>query len=301
MPAFYTDTTEGVVMASRSQRFIIALAGIWAELILCTIATPIWWGTPPDTTVHNVAYYMMMQTGIMSLILNWNPLIKLDGYHMLCETLGISDLKENSTAYVSAWVRRRIWGLPVEIPYVPKRRRPGFAIYALLSGAYSYLVLFIVARFAGNVVRNFSPEWGFVPEIAVAALIFRSRIRLLVNFMKFLYLDKRDRILAWFTPRHSMLAIAVAIVFSLLPLWRESVTGRYFLEPANSVRVRAHVQGAVSEIFVAEGQQVQAGTTLAILRNLPLESTAAGAEADYLLAAGRARSAGVQYKGLDLR
>ncbi len=106
MPAFYTDTTEGVVMASRSQRFVIALAGIWSELILCAIATPIWWGTPPDTPAHNIAYYMMMQTGIMSLILNWNPLIKLDGYHMLCEALGISDLKENSTAYVSAWIKR---------------------------------------------------------------------------------------------------------------------------------------------------------------------------------------------------
>ena len=170
--------------------------------MICSIATMIWWGTAPDTPVHNGAYFMMMMTGIMSVLLNWNPLMKLDGYYMLTEFTGIADIKENSTAYVSAWVKKNIWRLPVEVPYVPKKRRLGFAVYALLSGAYSYTVLYIAARFVGNIVRNFSPEWGFVPEIAVALLIFRSRIRLLVNFMKFLYLDKKDRIAAWFTPRN---------------------------------------------------------------------------------------------------
>jgi putative peptide zinc metalloprotease protein len=195
-PAFYTDTTEGSVKGTRSQRLIIALSGVWSELVLCAIATPIWWGTPPDTLVHDGAYFIMMFTGIMSVIVNWNPLMKLDGYVMLCEIVGISELKESSTAFVSAWVKKYIWRLPVEVPYVPKRRRLGYAAYALLSGAYCYALLYFVARFAGNIVRNFSPEWGFIPELAVAFLIFRSRIRLLVNFMKFVYLDKKDRIRA---------------------------------------------------------------------------------------------------------
>jgi putative peptide zinc metalloprotease protein len=297
-PAFYTDTTEGVVVASRSQRFVIALAGIWAELILCSIATPIWWGTPPDTLVHDVAYFIIMLTGIMSLILNWNPLIKLDGYHMLCEALGIPDLKENSTAYVSGWVRRHIWGLPVEVPYVPKSRRFGFAVYALLSGAYSYTILFFVARFAGNVVRNFSPEWGFVPEIAVALMIFRSRIRLLVNFMKFVYLDKRDRILAWFTPRHTAIAGVGLAVILLLPLGHESVTGKFLLEPVTSASVRARIPGTVTQIFVEEGQNVAMGAPLATLRNLPIQSELEATNAELLLASERARDAFLHYADL---
>ena len=203
----------------------IALAGVWAELMVCAIATPIWWRTPPDTAVHNAAYFVMLITGISAALINWNPLIKLDGYHMLCEILGIVDLKEDSTAYVSGWVKRHIWGLPVEVPYVPKRRRLGYAVYALLSGLYSYTVLYVVARFVGNVFRNFNPDWSFIPELATAALIFRSRIRLLVNFMKFVYLDKKDRVRAWFTPQHSVgVAVGVARSFVLpaaarLRLW----------------------------------------------------------------------------------
>ncbi|MBI3405872.1 MAG: M50 family metallopeptidase, partial [Acidobacteria bacterium] len=113
-PAFYTDTTEGAVKGTRYERLIIALAGIWAELLICSIMTPIWWASQPDTAIHDAAYFMMLLTGIASLLINWNPLMKLDGYYMLCETLGIADLKEDSTAYVSAWVRHHIWGLPVE-------------------------------------------------------------------------------------------------------------------------------------------------------------------------------------------
>ena len=108
-------------------------------------------------------YVLVLMTGIATILLNWNPLMKLDGYHILCDLLGILDLKEDSTAFVSAWVKRHIWRLPVEVPYVPKRRRLGFAVYAIASGLYSYTVLYIVARLVGNIFRNFNPEWSFVP------------------------------------------------------------------------------------------------------------------------------------------
>jgi putative peptide zinc metalloprotease protein len=232
-PALYTDTTEAEVTATRYQRIIVTVAGVWSELMICAVATIVWWGSAPDTPVHNGAYFLMMMTGIMSVLLNWNPLMKLDGYFMLCDLVNITEIKEQSTAYVSAWVKKHIWRLPVEVPYVPKRRRWWFALYAIASGAYSYTVLYFVAGFVGNIVRNFSPDWGFIPEIAVALLIFRSRIRLLVNFMKFLYLDKKDRIAALGTPRNLAAAGLILAVTLGLPLWPDSVSGKFLLEPAS--------------------------------------------------------------------
>ncbi len=287
-PAFYTDTTEGATLATRYQRLIIVMAGIWAELILCSIATPIWWGTPPQTLIHDSAYFIMMMTGLMSVVLNWNPLMRLDGYFMLCEIVGVADIKERSTAFVSAWVKRNIWRLEIEVPYVPKRRRFGFAIYALLSGAYSYTVLYIVARFAGNFVRNFSPEWGFLPEIGVAILIFRSRIRLLVNFMKLVYLDKKDRILAWFTVRNASAVTVCTMILLTLPVWHESVTGRFFLEPVSSVELRAHVPGTLVQLKAVEGQRVITGEKLVMLNNVPLQSKYDELRAQLVLASDRA-------------
>lgn len=283
-PAFYTDTTEGMVTGDRQQRLMISVAGVWTELMVCAIATPLWWGTPPGTAVHDFAYTVILITGIGVVLINWNPLMKLDGYHMLCEILGIADLKEASTLYVSSWLRRYVWRLPVEVPYVPKRRRLGFAVYAILSGIYSYTVLYIIARFVGNVFRNFSPEWSFVPELATAGLIFRSRIRTLVNFMKFVYLDKKDRVRAWFTPRRSIALAGIIIALTLVPLWHETGDGRFVLEAANRAVVRNLVPGTVTKVYADEGQPITARAPLVRLRNVALESKLARSQADYEVA-----------------
>ena len=294
-PAFYTDTTEGDVLASRYQRLVIALAGVWSELYICAAGTVIWWLSPPDTTLHSVAYMMMLITGIASVLINFNPLIKLDGYYIMSEILALPDLKENSTAYVSAWVKRHIWKLPVEIPFVPRRWRLGYVAYALLSGLYSYTVLYVVARFVGNVFRNFDPDWSFVPELATAALIFRSRIRTLVNFMKFVYLDKKDRVSSWFRSRHPWAIGSVAALVLLLPFWHDSVEGQFVLEPVRVAIVRNVVPGSVTRVYADEGMGVSAGEPLLKLRNLPLQSELARTESDYEMASMHAKSAALHY------
>jgi len=297
LPAFYTDTTEGFVHGTFYQRLTISFAGVWSELLLYTVVTPIWWGSAPGTTLHDTTYFVMILCGFMNVIVNWNPLIKLDGYYMLCDIVGINNLKEDSTAFTSAWVKKHIWRLPVEVPYIPRQRRFGFAAYALASGGYSYMVLYIMASFTGNIVRSFSPEWGFIPELGVAVLIFRSRIRLLVNFMKFLYLDKKDRIRAWFTPQHTAMAAGGLALLLAIPVWKESVAGKFVLEPVHEAVVRAHVPGKVSQIFVQEGEPVSSGARLATLTNLPLESHLSDAQARFELASAEAREAGLRYLG----
>jgi putative peptide zinc metalloprotease protein len=294
-PAFYTDTTEAYVKTTRSQSLVISVAGVWAELMVYCVVTPIWWGTPPDTSVHDAAYILMLLTGISAALVNWNPLIKLDGYYILSDLLGIVDLKESSTAFVSGWVKHYVWGLPVEVPYVPRRRRLGYAVYALLSGLYSYTVLYIVARFVGNVFRNFNPEWSFIPELATAGLVFRSRIRTLWNFMNFVYLDKKDRLFAWFTARRSITLAAIAIVLALIPLRKESSTGYFMLEPAHRAVIRTTVPGTVTGVYAGEGQWITAGAPLVRLRNPALDSRVAHTQANYSVAEHRAVSAAVRY------
>ncbi|HVP42375.1 MAG TPA: HlyD family efflux transporter periplasmic adaptor subunit [Terriglobales bacterium] len=290
-PAFYTDTTEGEVLGNQHQRLMIAVSGVWSELIICAIATPLWWGTAPGTAIHDLSYLIILFTGIAVILINWNPLMKLDGYYMLCEILGIADLKEASTVYLSSWVKKNVWRLPVEVPYVPKRRRVGYAIYAVLSGLYSYSVLYVFASFIGNIFRNFTHEWAFIPEYGTAYLIFQGRIRTLVNFMKFVYLDKKDRIRRWFAGERKWAAAAAAAVLLLAPIWHESAQGRFVLEPENMAVIRTMVPGIVTQVDASEGQAVRPGAPLFRLRNLQVESKLARTSAGYLMAAARKNAA----------
>jgi putative peptide zinc metalloprotease protein len=297
-PCFYVDVSELWVYATRWQRVAAMLAGLWVELIFCAMATVAWWGTAPGTSAHEYAYMVMLLTGIGSVLINLNPLIKLDGYYVLTEILRIPDLKEQSTALLTNWVKRNIFRLPVVVEYVPRRRRWLYVPYAILSGIYSYGLLFFVVVFARNIVRGYTQEWAFVPALLLGYFIFRSRIRALVRFMKILYLDKRELLLsARNSPRVAGLA-ATALLLLLLPFWHDTVDGRFLLEPAKQAVIRAHVPGVLEQSSAQEGQFVTAGAQLLQLRNLSLETQVEGVRADAEVAAARSTQAQLHYTGV---
>lgn len=296
-PAFYTETIAGEVKGNRFQRLMITVAGVWSELLICALVTPIWWGTPPNTAVHDIAYTIILFSGLGVVLINWNPLMKLDGYFIMSDLLGILDLKEASTLYLSNWVKRHIWHLPVEVPYVPKRRRPGYVIYGLLSGVYSYSVLYFFAGFVGNIAHKLSPDWGFLLEYGTAYLIFRGRLRTLWSFMKLVYLDKKDRIAAWFGRRRKIALSAAMLIFSLLPIWHETAVGRFMLEPGKIAVLRALVPGTVAHVYVDEGQAVRTGDPVVQMQNVALSSKASKSQSDFQVATQQANSALLHFTG----
>jgi multidrug resistance efflux pump len=115
--------------------------------------------------------------------------------------------------------------------------------------------------------------------------------------MKFLYLDKKDRIRAWFTPQNTAIAAVILGLLLATPVWKESVAGKFVLEPVDRAVVRAHVPGRVSEVYVREGETVAKGGPLATLHNIPLESNLENAETRLVLASAEAREAALRYQG----
>lgn len=294
-PAFYCDTTEAWVYGNKWQRIATAAAGVWSSLIIYSIASFVWWGTAADSTMHNFAYIVMLASGILPVLINLNPLIKLDGYFMFTELIDIPELKENAAIYVNSWVKKNIYGLPVEVPYVTWRRRLLYVPYTLASSFYSYGLLYFVVTFLYNVIHRYNPEWAFVPAALLALVIFKSRILALWRFMRLLYLDKKDRVKAWFTFRHTAVLASLSVVVLFAPVWRETVEGRMVFAPLQRAVVRVEVPGTVMQTNVEEGQEVPAGAPLLRLRNLEMESEAASVAADLKLASARAFQAQMRH------
>ena len=84
-PAFYVDVTESWVSASRLQRMATIIAGIWIEMMVCSIAVLIWTNTQSGSWLHEFCYKLILLTGLAVVVVNMNPLIKLDGYYFLAE------------------------------------------------------------------------------------------------------------------------------------------------------------------------------------------------------------------------
>jgi multidrug efflux pump subunit AcrA (membrane-fusion protein) len=170
--------------------------------------------------------------------------------------------------------------------------------YAILSGIYSYLILYAIARFVGNVFRHYSPEWAFLPTILVAFLIFKSRFKKLGKFMQTVYTDKRDRLVGSMPPARTAVLATVLVALLGIPYLRDTIHARFILEPVQRALVRAEVPGTVVEVLVQEGQLVEPGNPLLRLRNLDLESQQALLEADLQLARSRNTLAHMHYTGV---
>ena len=297
-PAFFCDVGEVYVYGGKWPRVAAIFAGIWVELMFCSVASVVWWTTPAGLPIHDFAYKIMLITGVAVFLMNLNPLIKLDGYYLLGELIGLPSIKEDSTEYLSSWVKRTVFRLPVDVPYVRPRRRWLFVVYAVLSGLYSYLVLFAVVRFVYNIFSRSNPQWGFLPALLLAFLILRARLRSSVRFMKGFYLDKQQKIR---NQPYKALAVSLAAGLVLLaPVWRETVGGRFFLEPEQRAIIRAAVPGQITEVLADEGTPVAAGTPLFLLRNVRLETEADDARASLRSAEAQARQAEINYANIGI-
>ena len=294
-PCFFVDITEVYVYGSKWQRIASIIAGIWVELMFCSVASIIWWGTPIGSPVHDFAYKIMMITGVAVVLMNLNPLIKLDGYYFFGELVGVPSLKESSTEYVSSWVKQHVFRMPVEAPYVRRRQQWLFVGYALLSGAYSYLILFAVVRLAYNISFRFDPQWAFLPALALGLMILRPRLRTSVRFMKDLFLDKQKSFRSWWTMPRKLVTAAAGALLLFAPVWRETVRGRFLLEPDQRAVIRTSVPGQITQVLASEGSRIDAGVPLFRMRNMKLEGDASRSLADLSLAQAEARQAQLNY------
>src|SRR4029079_7579925 len=115
-PAFYCDTSDSFLFENRFNRLWVTVAGVYSEVMICSIATAFWVASYPDTLVHQLAYKTMLFTGVSAVFFNINPLIKVDGYYALTSLLKMPELRETAWHQIGAWIQRTVLRLNVDIP-----------------------------------------------------------------------------------------------------------------------------------------------------------------------------------------
>jgi putative peptide zinc metalloprotease protein len=293
------DVTESWISASRLQRLATIIAGIWIEMVICGIAVIIWTNTHAGEWINDFCYKLILLTGIAVVVMNLNPLIKLDGYYFFTELVRVPDLKERSTSFLIGWVQRHIFRLPVDVPVVSRRRVPLFVLYALVSGAYSYLLLYLFVRFSYNVFYHWFAELALVPAAVLAFFIFRSRLRGLQNFVQGFFRAKAGERGFRITPLRAVLAAALLALF-FLPIMRDRLNAYFVIEPRSTHQVHAGVPGRVLAVYVKEGDAVSSGQVMARLQSL--NEASAREEAGEQVASAQAQvfSAELRHSGLGL-
>jgi putative peptide zinc metalloprotease protein len=220
----------------------------------------VWLNTLPGQFLHDFTYKIILITGVAVVVMNLNPLLKLDGYYFLTELIGLPDLKEHSTAFATSWIQRWVLRLPVEVMVVPRRRILLFAVYATLSGAYSYAMLFFALRFVYNMTSKLLAEFALFPVSWLAVVMFRSRLKSLAGLLRKMW---ASNFVTGFRPSPLAIAIAVALLLLIfVPIFREREDAYFLVEPSHPVTLHANVTGTIDAVYVREGETVHAGDPL---------------------------------------
>ena len=264
-PLPYVDASGSSAFPSKWQRAAVAAAGIVAELTLASLALIAWWALEPGL-VRDAAVAVVTLCGLSTLLVNGNPLLRFDGYHVVTDVLELPNLAPRSQQWWRALARRRLLGVRGARPPRPAAgETPWLMAYAPLSWVMQCLLL------AATVVVTASwNTWVAVALLACAVwLLLAGPAWRVLRWMATARELHGSRARAAFVSASLVIAMALAAIALPLP-YRTHAPGLVWLP--DDALVRPDTDGFLEQLLVADGAQVQAGTVVARLTNEPLFS-----------------------------
>ncbi|MEI7375013.1 HlyD family efflux transporter periplasmic adaptor subunit [Dickeya chrysanthemi] len=261
-PLFYTDVSDAWKLKDQRARLLISAGGILAELMLACVAL-LAWALLPDGPVRTAAFMLSSATWITTLVVNLNPLMRFDGYFLLSDFWRVENLQERAYA-LCRWRLREVlfgYGHPAPQTWSPPMRRK-LLIWGYASWVWRFFLFFGIAL----MVYHF-----FIKVVGIVLMSVE------IGWFIALPIVKEARI--WWSMRKnahpvSLLRsglIVAAVLVSLLFPWRGSIRIPAVLEAENVSALYAPIPAQVKALYVADGQQVQAGEKLLELTSSDLD------------------------------
>ena len=264
-PVPYVDASAASVLARPRQRLLVSAAGIMVELFLAAIGLTVALNVAPGW-LHDAGLAVFFIGGVSTLLVNGNPLLRFDGYHMLGDALELPNLASRSARHWLGVMRRRLLQDDAE-PAVQPAEGEATWLWAYAPAAWLYRAVIGVALvgWAGAISFLF----GSVLAVWFAWSLLGQPLVRLVRWAMGTQLADSQRARAG-RRLAALAAVALAALVGL-PLPDASVAEGVVWLPEHAL-VRAGTDGFVEQIHVADGAQVQAGQLLVSLRAPALEA-----------------------------
>lgn len=142
-PMPYVDCSEADMMARRSHRIAISLAGILVDVTLGLLAFVLWYFCAGSYWQVLVGHVFVFST-LNSILFNANPLVKLDGYYVLADLVHRRNLSTRASA---AFADLRLWLLSTGLAGAPPRRARhwGLVVWSVASVLYRLRMLTVIS------------------------------------------------------------------------------------------------------------------------------------------------------------
>lgn len=163
-PVPYVDASAASAFRSKWLRALVGAAGMLTELFIAALATLLWVYAEPGI-VRSIAFQTMFIAGVSTVVFNINPLLRFDGYYILCDILEMPNLGTRSTRFWR-WLGERLIIGPRHQPLpIAPGERLWLVLYAPLAFVYRIFVLFGIALFVASsffVIGAMLALWGVI-------------------------------------------------------------------------------------------------------------------------------------------
>jgi putative peptide zinc metalloprotease protein len=268
MPVLYCDVTDAWMLSRRRSRIAISAAGIAVEIVLAATCMLLWWISVPGW-LNSFFLNVMLVCSVNTVLLNGNPLLRYDGYHVLADQVNIPNLGGQSRQVVHSLLERLVLGISTPDDELRLDARAWFLVtYGIASAVYRLFVIFAILWFLHELFASWHLEVVSdllaLPVIAGALLI--PVVRLVMRTRSALKSHPEDR-------RRSLLGIAgvltATIALSLVPFPLE-VAAPFVTTPADASAVFVTAPGRV-EMAIPAGSPISRGEPVGRLVNESLE------------------------------
>lgn len=249
MPVPYVDASAASGFPRRGQRALVSAIGIMVELLLAAIAFHVWTEVPAGLA-KDIAFVTMLTAGLSTLAVNGNPLLRFDGYFLICDLLDLPNLEQRSNTWWSDMARRIFTGAQEAMLSPAPGERKWLVLYAPLAWIYRLALGTQAMLWAAGKSALLGLLLAAVFATAMLAAPLRGAASMALQLLRD---DTRPR------TRLALCASAVALLLAFVWLPEQA-------------QVRAGTEGRVSALLVRDGMQVEPGQVLAVLEDPDLLS-----------------------------
>lgn len=151
LPVPYVDASDAGLIANRYHRAIVAAAGMMFELFVAAFAMFLWVMVEPGTFTRAIAFNVIVIAAATTLFFNLNPLLRFDGYFILCDLLQSPNLGTRSNAWWIWRAKRNLLGIrQATPPRIGRGEVSLLALYAPLSFIYRIVIGIGIALFVAQ-------------------------------------------------------------------------------------------------------------------------------------------------------
>lgn len=262
-PCLYCNVSDAWLIREKWKRLAITAAGGLSDLCLWAMGVFVWRLTVVGSPINQLALSVITMCGARSLI-NFNPLLRLDGYYLLSDWLSIPNLRTRAMEHWMGHLRWMLWGAA----------KPPSAEHHRALLLYGVTIWFFSLTFLNVIFVQFFEYMG--GQFGITGLLF---VGLLLTFacrrvFKGLFESELMTMLQNRPGRTTIWAVGVLAALALLfgvPV-RSTTSGDFEVRPGSIVQLHTPVAGVIEMIHVEDGSIVEEGQLLAEMKSPSLES-----------------------------